>query len=187
MKIIWRRYNNAIHRDFGYFFFGLTLIYAISGIALNHKVMKDWNPEYIVKRMDILVNDSIVKGKADKNLILKILSGFNEEENYKNHYFPSDTELKIFLTDGVVVINPQTGKGILETSKKRPLFNQLDYFHYNPNRLWTWFADIYGVALAILAITGLFVLKGKNGLTRRGVWITLAGILLPVIFLIIFK
>ncbi len=38
----------------------------------------------------------------------------------------------------------------------------------------------------IYAISGLFVLKGKNGLKGRGKWFTLAGILVPLIFLLIY-
>ena len=41
-----RKWSRILHRDIGYFFIGTTLIYAISGIALNH--MSDWNPNYSV-------------------------------------------------------------------------------------------------------------------------------------------
>ena len=34
----------AIHRDVGYLAVGLTLVYAISGLAINH--IKDWDPNY---------------------------------------------------------------------------------------------------------------------------------------------
>ena len=37
----------------------------------------------------------------------------------------------------------------------------------------------------LLAITGLFILKGKNGITRRGAWLTALGIVVPIIFLLI--
>jgi hypothetical protein len=41
--------------------------------------------------------------------------------------------------------------------------------HLNhPKKLWTWMADIYAAVLIILAVTGLFVLKGKKGITGRG-------------------
>ena len=36
----------ATHRDVGYFFAGLTVIYAISGVAVNH--IDDWNPNYVI-------------------------------------------------------------------------------------------------------------------------------------------
>nr|MCU0409567.1 hypothetical protein [Bacteroidales bacterium] len=37
--------NRITHRDIGYLIAGLTIIYALSGIALNHK--HDWNPNYV--------------------------------------------------------------------------------------------------------------------------------------------
>ena len=59
-------------------------------------------------------------------------------------------------------------------------FNQL---HLNtPKRLWTWVADIYAIGLIVLAVTGMFVLKGRTGITGRGAWLTGAGVLLPVIY-----
>ena len=36
MALKWRKWNRAVHRDFGYLFLGMTIIYALSGIALNH-------------------------------------------------------------------------------------------------------------------------------------------------------
>ncbi|HQL31599.1 MAG TPA: hypothetical protein PLM67_15390, partial [Thermoanaerobaculales bacterium] len=40
-----RRLVIATHRDVGYFIAGLTVIYAVSGIAVNH--IDDWNPSYV--------------------------------------------------------------------------------------------------------------------------------------------
>ena len=36
-----RRYLRPLHRDFGYLIVGLTFVYAISGLAVNH--IDDWN------------------------------------------------------------------------------------------------------------------------------------------------
>jgi len=43
-----RRLIIATHRDIGYFFAGLTALYAISGVAVNH--IDDWNPNYVIRR-----------------------------------------------------------------------------------------------------------------------------------------
>ena len=43
-----RRLIIATHRDVGYFFAGLTVIYAVSGVAVNH--IDDWNPNYVIRR-----------------------------------------------------------------------------------------------------------------------------------------
>ncbi len=41
-----RKWSRILHRDIGFFFIGATIIYGLSGIALNH--LKDWNPNYTV-------------------------------------------------------------------------------------------------------------------------------------------
>ena len=45
----WRRWNNIIHRDLGYLCFGLTIIYVISGVAVNH--IHDWNHTYKIEKV----------------------------------------------------------------------------------------------------------------------------------------
>src|SRR5688572_5836076 len=40
-KTKWRAWLRAIHRDVGYLAVGFTIIYALSGIAMNH--VDDWN------------------------------------------------------------------------------------------------------------------------------------------------
>ena len=46
----WRKWNNIIHRDLGYLCVGLTIIYAVSGVAVNH--VQDWNPNYIIEKQE---------------------------------------------------------------------------------------------------------------------------------------
>ena len=46
----WRRWNNVLHRDLGYFCVALTVIYAISGVAVNH--IHHWNPNYRFERIE---------------------------------------------------------------------------------------------------------------------------------------
>jgi hypothetical protein len=50
----WRKFNIIIHRDLGYLCFGLTIIYAISGVAVNH--IQDWNPTYVLEKIVSSVN-----------------------------------------------------------------------------------------------------------------------------------
>lgn len=40
----WWKLNNVLHRDLGYLAAGLTLVYTISGVALNHR--HQWNPSW---------------------------------------------------------------------------------------------------------------------------------------------
>jgi hypothetical protein len=47
-------------------------------------------------------------------------------------------------------------------------------------------ADAYALALALLAVTGLFVLRGRNGITGRGAWLTAIGVAVPALFLLLY-
>jgi len=179
-----RKWNNIIHRDLGYFFFGITLIYGLSGIALNHRAIGDWNASYIVDYKIFSTSTVIDSTNIDETTIFTILKEANKELKYKEYYFPEPNIFKIFVDDGTIEIDTQTGVGHIETLRKRPVFNQVNFLHYNPNRWWTWFSDIYAFSLILLAITGLFVIRGKNGLKWRGLILATAGIIVPILFLI---
>jgi hypothetical protein len=157
-------------------------MYALSGIALNH--MADWNPSYEVTREDVQWTHPVTDKNISKSAVLDFLDQYGEKDSYKKHYFPEPAKLKVFLKSGNVEIEMLSGQGVMEKLRRRPVFFEVNYLHYNPKRLWTWFSDLYCVALIFLAITGLFVLKGKKGITGRGAWLTGLGVVLPLIFLI---
>jgi hypothetical protein len=180
-----RRWNQAIHRDLGYLFAGMTIIYALSGIALNH--IKDWDPNYIIVTQDVMLPAPIAREGLKRDDVRKLLAAINEEDNYRNHYYPRDGVLKVFLQSGSVTIDTETGEGLLEATRRRPVFFEVNFLHYNtPRKLFTWYSDIFAGALVILAVSGLFILKGRKGITGRGAWLTAIGILIPAIFLIIY-
>lgn len=175
-----KRFIISLHRDLGYLFFGMTIIYALSGIALNH--MDDWNPSYIINSKQVAWNYG--QDNISKDTVLNFLAEVGEEKNYKKHYFPQEGTLTIFLEPGssFITVNLKTGDGIIQKIKSRPLFRQMNYLHYNHiKKLWTWYADIFAVALILLAFTGLFIIKGKNGITGRGAWLTSAGVIIPIV------
>ncbi len=178
----WRKWNKAVHRDFGYFFFGMVIIYAFSGIAINH--LNDWNPNYVVISEDIQIDPP--GSKIDKIEIKKLLEPFGEADNYKSHYYPNDEIVKVFIKDGTIYFNLKSGNGLIEKTKRRPLFREVNYLHYNPIKYWTWFSDIFAGALILIAISGILIPRGAYGITKRGVWLTLFGILIPIIYLFIY-
>jgi uncharacterized protein len=181
---IFRKWNRVLHRDIGYFFFGLTIIYCISGIALNHK--KDWNPNYNITNKDIAIGRPLQKSEITEERVLKILDSYGEKNGYKKHYFPDDNTLKIFIRDGSMSINMATGNGNIEKISKRPFFFEINFLHYNPGNWWTWFSDAFCVGLILIAITGLFIIaKSKTSLTRRGIWFIIAGLILPILAMFI--
>ncbi len=181
----WRKWNRAIHRDLGYFFFGMSVIYGLSGIALNH--VSDWNPSYKIERKEISISPSMLSAELSEAGVRSVLQALEPDPGYKSHYYPNPEYIKIFTSDGSLTLELSTGKGILETIRRRPVLREVNFLHYNnPKKLWTWFSDLFAASLIILAVTGLFILHGKHGITRRGAWLTLAGIIIPVILLILY-
>jgi hypothetical protein len=181
---IFRKWNRILHRDIGYFFFGLTIIYCISGIALNHK--NDWNPNYDIKYKDITIQDNISKSTVTMEWVMTLLKKYNEEDHYKKFFFPDENTLKIFIDNGSISIDMQSKNGYMEKITKRPFFYEINFLHYNPGKWWIWFSDSFCVGMVIIAITGLFIIaKSKNSLTQRGVWFIVAGLVLPILALIL--
>jgi len=181
MKV--RKVNRAIHRDLGYFFVGMAIIYGVSGIALNHR--HDWDPNYIVRQetKELTLPSAEME---EKELAIFFLSQVGQEKSYKTQLSLGET-LRIFINNGSLEVNLTDGTARLEIIRKRAVFNQLTFLHYNtPKKLWTWFSNMFAAGLIILAITGMFILQGKNGITRRGAWITAAGIIIPLVLLFIY-
>ena len=175
-----RRLNLVMHRDLGYFFFGMIIIYAISGIAINH--LADWNPNYVSDIKEIKLDQPLNIATLDKEKMISILATVGEGEAYNKHFFPDNKSVKIYIKGGTGFINLVTGEGQIVRQKKRFMFNEFNFLHYNaPKKLWTLFADIFAIALVILAFSGLFIIKGKNGIKGRGGILASAGIILPII------
>lgn len=183
MKLNWRKWNRATHRDLGYVFFAMTVIYSISGIAVNH--LHDWNPNYRITLEQVEFTGPLDRKEITKTTILGFLEDVGEE-TYKKHYFPTRDQLKIFIEGGNIIVDLNSGQGYIEKIQRRPILHAANYLHYNPGKWWTLFSDIFAGALILMAFTGLFILQGKNGITRRGAILVAAGIIAPLVYLIIF-
>ncbi len=181
----WRKWNNILHRDLGYLFFGLTIIYVISGISLNHK--HNWNPNYTQKIQILSITPVLETSPLSEERIRLITDELGVSSTVKSSFQPEPGRLQIFLEEGNISIDLKSGQAELEHIKERRILKELNYLHINgPRKIWTYVSDLYALILGLLAITGLFVLKGKKGLSGRGKWLTLLGIAIPIVFLLIY-
>lgn len=184
-SVIIRKWSRIIHRDLSFLFSGVILVYAISGIVLNHK--KDFNAEYSIKQhtFNIEGNYPLVAADFNKERVTnELLEPYGEAKNYTKHYFPDSLTMKVFLKGGSLMqVDMQTGAGVYESVKKRALISGMNRLHYNPHRWWTIFSDIFAVSLIIITITGVIMNKGKNGIIGRGGIELVIGIIIPILFL----
>lgn len=126
----WRKLNRVLHRDIGYIFFGMTIIYALSGIALNH--LKDWNPSYMIDRKELTINEDISKSNFNDDDAKSLLKQYDFDVKYKSYYFPTSDNLTIFFQDGSININLISKRAIYESVTRRPIFFEVNMLHYNP-------------------------------------------------------
>jgi len=180
-----RKLNAALHRDIGYLAVGLTMVYALSGIAVNH--VADWNPnfrqvtqELQIQPLDIGLDQDELVDNAVKQLGLpKPRAAFQPNENTLNLFYGGRGQ----NSGRTYGIDLPTGKVAVQESQPRAVLYALNRLHFNaPKKLWTFIADLYCVSLAFLAISGLFIIKGRNGIIGRGAWLTGIGVALPVAF-----
>lgn len=165
---------------------GSSLIYGISGIALNH--LSDWDPNYLVRIEKTKTLEDFSKPMLTKDKILNLLKELQAEDTYKSfNYVENNSILRIYLSGrSSVTVIPSTGEVIAEFVKKRPVFYHTNFLHYNPNQLWTWFSDIFAGALIFLALSALFMIKGRKGAWGRGGIYVILGIIIPLIFLFLY-
>lgn len=183
----WRGWNRALHRDLGYLAVGLTVVYALSGVLLNH--LHDWNSNWRIERVRTRVEpwpDPASFGQADIPVLLAMLG---EQAAPTGTFRPDPGSVTLFFEEGrIITVDLRTGEAAGEVARARPLLGRLNALHLNrAGKAWTRLADLYSLALLLLAFTGLFVLRGRQGLAGRGAWLTAAGILIPLATLLLLR
>lgn len=180
MKIRWRHLFRVIHRDLGYCAVALTIAYALSGIAVNH--IEDWNPSYTFAEHAIELGPVQGATLADQEaFVVRTLE--LDRAQVRGHFAETETTLRVFLKDGQeVLVDTRTGRGTHKTLARRFAFYEVNTLHLNNLKgAWTWVADIFAIALMVLAITGMTMMKGDRGLAGRGKYFVLAGLVPPVV------
>jgi len=178
----WRHWNNALHRDIGFLCIGLTLVYAISGVAVNH--INQWNPSYRVERIE--TNIGPVSGNPmEANTIRTILARLDETGKLESSYRPDPQSLQLFVEGRSILIDLGTGHVVHDPAIPRPVLREMNFLHLNhPKKSWTWVADLYAVALGFLAVSGMLMIRRKT--MRRGVVLTGIGFVIPLLFLVLY-
>ena len=178
VKKRWRGWLRAIHRDVGYLAVGLTLIYAVSGLAINH--ISDWDPNfktYERERTIAPIGAAVPDDEAIATARQALRVG-----TPRSTYRAGD-EIYLEFDYKKLVVYGETGRVVEQGRQPRFLLRVANWLHYNRGkRSWTYIADAYAVLLLYLAISGLFMIKGRNGLKWRGLAGLALGIGVPVVY-----
>lgn len=171
----WRAWLRAIHRDVGYLAVGFTLIYALSGLAINH--IKDWNPNFITYEKSYTV-EPIDPALDDDEAIALAMQEVGVTSKPRSVYRAGDEIHLDWDNKKITIIEDQ----VTEQGQEARLFFRLaNWLHYNRGKkAWTYVADVYAVMLLYLACSGLFMLKGRLGLRWRGSILVTLGVSVPI-------
>ncbi|PKQ68362.1 hypothetical protein BZG01_03855 [Labilibaculum manganireducens] len=165
----------SLHRDLGYLFIGLTLIYAISGILLVLK-KGEQDPSY---REIVMEKDAEANLRPDE-LKTYWRESFSDAPKL-TRVIPADEVYNIYVKGGLGEYHPYNGKIKLTTFKKVPVYKFVNDVHYNSGKRFSSIAIIYAIVLVFFAISGAIMVKGKNGFKKRGVWLMIIGFIIPVL------
>lgn len=181
----WFRLNHTLHRDAGYLTSALLIVYAVSGVALNHTA--DFNPSYSIDRqaVDIGPFSASDVGAAESLVVDRLRL---ERREIRGRFRSSEHEFQVFLEEGGEArLDPTTGRGTLVRVARRPVLFEVNLLHRNTSKgAWTIVADAAAVLLLYLAVSGLFMVRGRRGIWGRGKWFFGAGVAVPIVFLVLY-
>lgn len=169
----------AAHRDIGYLLVGLTFVYAISGVAINH--IDDWNPNFEDQKQTIELGKSLPDDTdAAVAVVLERLDIAAEPASVEDY----GAELEIYIGKSRAIRADRESGTIFDDHQEPRFFLRMaNWLHYNRGKAaWTYIADGYAILLLFLATSGLFMLKGRKGLIGRGAVLVILGVAVPILY-----
>ena len=179
LRLRWRKTLRALHRDIGYLAVGLTVVYALSGIAVNH--IADWEPNFRHVQGELTIDlrtEETPAALAERALSAAALGECPVSGLY------ADSELIQFECEKTrFEINLRDGRVFWERDEPRFFLRAANWLHLNRGKAaWTYVADLYAVGLLFLALSGLFMIPGRRGILGRGLLLALLGAAVPIIY-----
>ncbi len=159
----------VLHRYLGFFLVGIMAVYATSGIVL------------IFRDTDFLKQEKKVEKQLEANLgeeelgkALKMKRFKVEKEEGETSYFQNGT------------YNKQTGAAEYTTKELPYVLDKMTHLHKAKSSEPLYFLNIFfGLSLLFFVISAFWMFLPKTSLFKKGMYFTLAGIILTLILLFI--
>lgn len=178
-RIRWRPWVRAIHRDVGYFSVGLTFVYAVSGLAVNH--IADWEPNF--RQVTRVHQLPLPLPPDDASLAVgaQRLAGISTP--VREVFRADEDALEVVFDRRTLHVDTRSGRVVEEGQEPRFFLRAANWLHLNRGKkAWTIIADAYAVFLLLLSLTGLWMFPGRKGLLGRAGVIAVAGALVPALY-----
>jgi hypothetical protein len=181
IKKRWRAWLRALHRDIGYLAVGFTVIYALSGIAMNH--IDDWDPNFHASELTRKITP-IPDELSDADATRRIADAAGLTGKIDDIYRAGDEVRISYASGGKVTAIGDTLT--VQTRRDRLFFRVADWLHATRGKqAWKFIADAYAALLLYLALSGIFMIKGRLGLRWRGAALIAAGLAAPIGYIVL--
>jgi hypothetical protein len=176
VKKRWRGWLRSFHRDFGYLAIGFTVIYAISGIAQNH--IEDWGDVSYKATERTLTIPAIPDSTPDEVALATVAKAAGLGTPTSKLRAGDEIRLEYANGSKVTAIGPNV---TVQSRSRRAFIGAANWLHTARQKHgWKYAADAYAVLLLYLAISGIFMLKGKLGFKWRGAVLISIGVAVPM-------
>lgn len=182
IKKRWRGWLRAVHRDFGYLAVGFTIIYAVSGLAINH--IADWDPNFTSSEKTLTI--APISADLPDDAAVKLVTDA-AGTGTPDDVFRAGDEIRLSYSSGAqVTAIGDTGQITVQAREPRFFLRVANWLHYNRGKAaWTYMADVYAIMLLYLAISGIFMIKGRLGLRWRGAILISLGVAVPLGYVVL--
>lgn len=173
-----------LHRDLGYFYIGLIVSFALSGLMMNHR--EYWHPEKYTTETKVIQVKLPAESAINEKFAEDLGKQLGIDDKMRRQMVKKGT-FKISFEKHDVEIDLKTGKGEIVSFSKTPIISQTMKLHKNTSNFWIYYSDIFAISLIIIALTGTVMIKsGKFSWKNRGWKLAVAGIIFPLLFLFLF-
>jgi hypothetical protein len=167
--------------------FSLVLLFAVTGLTLNHQDFGWGEPKLTSSKLDMPLELLAHPAKA---AIENQIRGALSIASHATDYHEDADQIQItFAVPGrrtIVTINRADGKADVE-AENRGVFGKIDDLHkgFDSGPVWYWLIDITAILLTISSLTGMVTLLALRARRRSGFIVgSLAIAMLVAIYLI---
>src|SRR5215475_5786477 len=167
--------------------FTLALLFAVTGLTLNHQDF-GWSEPRVVTS-SITIDENLVRNPDQAALEKYLREKVGIRSPVTDYHEDSDQILMTFAAPGkrtVVTINRADNSGQVE-NEQRGFLGKLGDLHkgFDTGRVWYWTIDLAAILLVVSSLTGMVTLLALRARRRSGFVVGSLGVLMVVLLYLI--
>ncbi|MFA5046239.1 MAG: PepSY-associated TM helix domain-containing protein [Paludibacter sp.] len=178
-----RKKIRTLHATLGYFYVGLIISFALSGLFMNHR--QSWHPDkYTIEKKEIVLDHPIDEQLITDEFVAGLIKKQGIDDKVRRHNLRKG-ELRISCANYDIDIELKTGKAEITKFVKTPLVSHIMDLHKNISVWWIYYSDAFAISLIIIAVTGLMMKSPSPAARKRIRILVVSGLLFPLLFVFV--